>query len=186
MSRTYSWFTAAWSTAVVLGILVSGPALAQTIYKTVDENGNVVYSDTNPDGDGERVTLRELSVVKPGNLETPQAGEETAAAAAREQSSEAAEVGLRILSPEPEETIWNTAYVLSVQVGVTGALPEGAQLAYIVDGEVKQTTRSTSVQLSEVFRGEHTLSVELRGGSGRVLSSAGPVTFYMRQGSAGG
>lgn len=185
MSRTYPRLTAAWSTAVVLGILASGPTLAQTIYKTVDENGNVVYSDTNPNGDGEPVKLRELSVVKPGKLEMPRTGEETPAAA-REQSSEAAEVGLRIISPGHEDTIWNTAYVLSVQVGATGALPEGAQLAYIVDGEVKQTTRSTSVQLSEVFRGEHTLTVELRSDSGRVLNSAGPVTFYMRQGSAGG
>ncbi|MBS3824560.1 MAG: DUF4124 domain-containing protein [Wenzhouxiangellaceae bacterium] len=178
MSRAYTWWT-----AILAIALASGPALAQPIYKTVDENGNVVYSDTNPDGEGVAVTLKELSVVEPARIEQPQAGE-TPSDAAQEPSAEAADVGLRILSPQSEETIWNTAYVLSVQVGATGALPEGTELAYLVDGEVKQTSRSTSVQLDEVWRGEHQLSVEHRGPDGRVLGTAGPVTFFMRQGSA--
>ncbi len=178
MSRAYTWWT-----AILAIALASGPALAQNIYKTVDENGNVVYSDTNPDGEGVAVTLKELSVVEPARSEQPQTGDDTADAG-EEPSAEGADVGLRILSPQPEQTIWNTAYVLSVQVGVTGALPEGTELAYLVDGEVKQTSRSTSVELEEVWRGEHQLSVEHRGPDGRVLSTAGPVTFFMRQGSA--
>lgn len=183
MSKENSWFAVACLAAILLGVLASGPALAQAIYKTVDENGNVVYSDTNPDGEGVEVRLRELSVVAPGKLEQPGASQAATDAAGREQAPQAAEVGLRILSPTQEETIWNTAYVLSVQVGTTGALPEGAELAYLVDGEVKHTARSTSVQIPEVFRGEHQLAVELRGVDGRVISSAGPVTFFMRQGS---
>lgn len=179
MSRTHGTFLA----AVLIGLALN-PALAQTIYKTVDENGNVVYSDTNPEGDGVAVTLRELSVVKPGKLEDPQAAGENLAAAEGREAAEAAPVELRIVSPQSEETIWNTAYVLSVELDVSGALPEGAQLAYLVDGEVKETSRAPRAQLTEVFRGEHQLSVELRGSNGRTLAGAGPVTFFMRQASA--
>jgi len=173
-------------TAIMLAAVASGTVPGQTIYKTVDENGNVVYSDTNPDGEGVEIKLRELSIVEPGTLEQPPSSEESADGAGGEQASPAAEVGLRILSPTSEETIWNTAYVLSVQVGATGPLPEGAELAYLVDGEVKHTGQSTSVQIPEIFRGEHQLRVELRGSGGQVISSAGPVTFYMRQASANG
>lgn len=169
--------------AALIGLALN-PALAQTIYKTVDENGNVVYSDTNPDGDGVPVTLRELSVVKPGKLETAPAAEENRAAGDDQETAQAAPPGLSIVSPQSEETIWNTAYVLSVALDISGPLPEGSQLAYIVDGEVKETSRSPRAQLTEVFRGEHQLTVELRGSDGRTLASAGPVTFFMRQGSA--
>lgn len=189
MNRAYARLLSAIAVAVVV-LLALNPVLAQTIYKSVDENGNVVYSDTDPTGDADRVSLQELSVVEPGKLEDAQGlrgnkdiGETRDARGSQEgEAGEAGDVGLRIVSPESEETVRNTGYVLSVRVDAAGDLPEDARLAYIVDGEVRETSRSTRVQLGQIFRGEHRLSVELRGPDGGVLSSAGPVTFHMKQG----
>ncbi|MFO7763751.1 MAG: DUF4124 domain-containing protein [Wenzhouxiangellaceae bacterium] len=151
---------------------------AQEIYKTVDENGNVVYTDQKPSDDAVPVKLKELTVVDPVEL-----GDVEAAAVepVDDETAETPEFGLEIVSPDVEETIWNTAYVLSVDVSATRELPSEAELAYLIDGEVHTTSQSTSVDLEEVFRGEHQLSVELRDADGRVLDSAGPVTFFMRQ-----
>ena len=167
-------------TVVALTALTAiSPAEAQDIYKTVDENGNTVYTDQKPSDDAQPVKLRELTVVDPVDLGNEQAVSGNVGES--EGGASAPEFGLRIVTPNSDETIWNTAYVLTVQVQTDREIPAGARLDYLVDGEVRSTTRAQSVEIDEVYRGEHTLSVELRASDGRVLGSAGPVTFFMRQ-----
>lgn len=165
--------------AALTALTAISPVAAQEIYKTVDENGNTVYTDQKPSEDAQPITLRELTVVDPVDL-----GNEQAISGNAEESGNGAsapDFGLRIVTPNADETIWNTAYVLTVQVQTERELPAGARLAYLVDGEVRSTTRARSVEIEEVYRGEHTLSVELRASDGRVLGSDGPVSFFMRQ-----
>jgi hypothetical protein len=168
--------------ALMLGALAlaSAPIAAQEIYKTVDENGNVVYTDRKPSDDAQPVTLPELTVVDPVEL-GDQAAADASAGNRSPDDEPASDFGLSIVSPEPEATIRNTAYVLSVQVATDRELPSGTRLAYLVDGEVREQTRALSTEIDEVWRGEHQLAVELRTGDGDVLASAGPVTFYMHQ-----
>lgn len=162
----------------LVAMLPLAPLAAQDIYKTVDENGNTVYTDQKPSDDAVPVKLRELTVVDPVEL-----GDERVIADVDDGDgdNQTTDFGLKIASPEPGETIWNTAYVLSVRVATDRELPSGARLAYLIDGEVHTTSRSTSIELDEVYRGEHQLSVELQTSDGRVLGNAGPVTFYMHQ-----
>jgi len=170
--------TAVWAMSASIALLSPTILIAQQIYKTVDENGNVVYTDQKPSDDAVPVTLKELTVVDPIELGDSSAVDN---GTANGNTGQTPDFGLEIASPSAEETIWNTAYVLSVQVGTQRQLPSGAQLAFLVDGEVRNTSRSMSVEIEEVYRGEHQLSVELRSSDGRTLDSAGPVTFYMRQ-----
>jgi hypothetical protein len=163
---------------VTLG-LAFAPLAAQEIYKTVDEDGNVVYTDRKPSEDAEPVTLPELTVVDPVELGDPSAV--GAGQSNRSPDDPASDFGLSIVSPRPEETVRNTAYVLAVDVATDRELPSGTRLAYLIDGEVREQTRALSTEIEEVWRGEHQLSVELRSGDGEVLAAAGPVTFYMHQ-----
>lgn len=166
---------------IVGGMLVAtciagGSALAQDIYKTVDEDGNVVYTDQKPSEDAEPVRLPELTVVDPVEI-----GDPDAARSEEQEPPDSAGPPIQIVSPAAEETIWNTAYRLPVSVAVDGRIPSSAQLVYLIDGEERMTTRAQSIELEEVFRGEHQLRVEMRNDQGDVLSQAGPVTFFMRQ-----
>ncbi len=177
-----NWTRSSVAILSIAALLAMAPLLsvwAQDIYKTVDENGNTVYTDQKPSDDAQPVKLKELTVVDPVEL-----GNEPAVAGDRGQAGDndsGPDFGLRIVTPGEQESVWNTAYVLTVQVQTARELPSGARLAYIVDGEVRTTTRAQSVEIEEVYRGEHQLSVELRASDGRVLASAGPVTFFMRQ-----
>lgn len=157
--------------------LLAASAAAQDIYKTVDEDGNVVYTDRKPSEDAEPVLLPELTVVDPVEL----GDAEAAAAGGNATAPVASGPSLQILSPAAEETIWNTAYVLQVDVTSGDRLPPDTQLVYLIDGEERATSRAQTIEIEEVYRGEHQLRVELRNSAGDVLSSAGPVTFYMRQ-----
>lgn len=158
--------------------LVTMPLAAQNIYKTVDENGNTVFTDQRPSEDAEPMQLRELTVVEAAEIGDPQA--------ATGNASPPADVSIpvRILSPSAEETVWNTAYRLDVSVELGAPLPAGARLAFLIDGTQRALTREQSVSIEEVWRGEHQLQVELRADDGRVLGSSEPVTFFMRQASA--
>ncbi len=168
---------------LALALMFSAPpAAAQEIYRVVDEDGNVTYTDRKPDDGSEAMDLPELNVVEPGKLGDPEvAGVE---APTREAREEAPTLTFRITSPGQEETIWNTAMQLPVQLELGVDLPPGAQIVIFLDGQPRQSTQSTSTTLEGVERGPHELRAELQTASGRVLATTEPVTFFMRQQSA--
>jgi hypothetical protein len=161
---------------IVTACLAPSVALAQQIYKTVDEDGNVVYTDQKPTEDAEPIPLPELTVVDPVDLGNPSAADSDE----REQRT----FELTITSPLADEIIVNTGYRLDVEVGLDQDLPNGFRLVYLVDGEERMTSRSRSVTIEEVMRGPHTVQVELRTADGRPVATSEPVSFFMRQQSA--
>lgn len=171
--------------AMLAGLIlaVAAPAAwAQQIYKTVDEDGNVVYTDQKPSDDAEPIPLPELTVVDPVELGDPAvAGGQ---GQGQGQESEMAQIEFSITSPMADEVIVNTAYRLDVRVDLDADLPRSAQIVYLVDGEEKLTSREMSVTLEGIERGPHQVSAEVRDSNGRVLAATEPVSFFMRQQSA--
>ncbi|MFN2334290.1 MAG: DUF4124 domain-containing protein, partial [Wenzhouxiangellaceae bacterium] len=164
--------------ALLAVVLLSGPVVAQDIYKTVDEHGNVVYTDRKPSDDAEPLKLPELTIVDPidlGNSDAVSADEQ-----AESEADNAAATGpnVRIVSPQADETIWNTGYTLSVEIAFDGSVPANAEVVYMIDGEIKQRSRQATASLEEIYRGPHTLTVELRAASGAVIASDS-VPFFM-------
>lgn len=171
---------ASFAAFTLLVLFASAAALAQNIYKTVDENGNVVYTDQRPSEDAEPIPLPELTVVDPVEI-----GDSSAVDGNSENDRNAgSNLEFTIVSPEPDEQIVNTGYTLNVQLSLNLDLPAGAEVVYILDGEEVRTTRSLSATLEEVIRGPHTIQAELRSSRGRVLASTEQVSFFMRQQSA--
>lgn len=165
-------------TALLIALLL--PVMAQDrIYKTVDADGNVVYTDQKPTSDAEPLDLPELTVVEPVAIgELP----------ARDQNDSAdapTDLNFRIVSPTQDEIIWNTAYTVDVQMAIEGNLPPGTEIVLFVDGDRKATTRGLSTTLNEVYRGPHTLYAELRlRQDGQTIATTDPVRFIIQQQSA--
>jgi len=162
---------------ILLLVAVAPFADAQQIYKTVDEDGNVVYTDRKPSDDAEPIPLPELTVVDPVDIGDPSAARST-------DSSEFEPFEFSIVSPLADEIIVNTAYRLDVEVDIDSELPNGAEIVYRVDGEEKLVSRDTSVTLEGIERGPHEVSAEIRLRNGQVIGVAEPVGFFMRQNSA--
>ncbi len=166
------------STAFLV-LLLALPAAAQNVYRTVDEHGNVVFTDRQPHEGAEPMELPELSVI-----EAPALPQAPAAEDAPVRSERPPEIEFAVVSPSEEETIWNTAMRLPVQLSLGVELPPGAMLVIYLDDQVAARTRDTTVMLEGVERGTHTVRAELQTGTGRVLARTAPVTFFMRQQSA--
>lgn len=163
---------------LALMLLSALPLMAQDkIYKVVDADGNVTYTDQKPDDDSEPIDLPELSIVDPVEIGT-------LPARAQGEAEAAPELAFSIASPMQDETIWNTGFTVDVQMSLNTEVPVGAQIVLFVDGEQKATTRALSTTLRDVYRGPHTIRAELQTQTGQVLASTQSVRFFIQQQSA--
>lgn len=159
------------------------PLLAQ-VYKVVDKDGNVTYTDQPPaDGSGP-IELKPISVVEAPTYQTaPKAGDET--------NAEDKEMSIRdlrknyrdfaIVSPQQEESVWRPDGPFPVAWNTRYALQEGMQVTIFLDGKRHSTTTQQMVPMANLDRGEHVLTAQLRDANNRLVAEAAPVTFFVRQ-----
>ncbi len=160
---------------LLLASLLATSAVFAEAYRWVDEDGVVHYSDRPTEG-AEEIVL-------------PKANTTAVRRYGRDKSEEPPPPppnqpvryqGLSITYPASEETLWNIEGQLTVQIQVTPALQQGHRMRLYFDGEGRDIS-STSVQLQEVWRGEHNLQVEILNETGTPLIRSNPLRFYVQQ-----
>lgn len=168
-----------WIPVVLLMCCALG-AQAEEVWRWVDDNGVVHYSDR-PRPGAERVELN------PAQTYTPPPAPVRPARPQSEQPDPAAApgyTGLRVISPAAGETLWNIGGQLNVQLDVQPGLAPGHTLRVTLDGQrVETPAGATQFTLNEVYRGEHTISASVMDAQGRELVASEPVTFYVQQAS---
>ncbi|OUS28295.1 hypothetical protein A9Q99_12250 [Gammaproteobacteria bacterium 45_16_T64] len=163
---------------VIALLCISHNLYAATVYKKVDENGNLVFSDVPFDGaevlDVPPVPTINLRVTKnPLSTITPKAP--TKANVSNSYKS------LEITSPINDSSLVNTAGVGTVTVSASPSLQPTHKFKLLVNGESKGTQSGSSFSLSKLYRGAHTAVVQIVSSSGEVLKVSPPSTFYVRQ-----
>lgn len=173
---------------LVLGLSVSLAAHAQTIYRTIDAQGNVVFTD-NPEGGGEEVTLDPLTVVpspsEPAGMAPEVQGDGGGGDAASPGQPFMPYDSFGILSPGQEETLpTGSAGNVQVSLGIRPDLREDHRVRLLVDGRISQSAMHTDTfLLNNLPRGEHVLQAELLDASGAVRHRTSPVTLYVQRAS---
>lgn len=162
---------------IVCLLLLLVPVLANAeIYRWVDENGVVHYGDR-PPAQAERVDLPKLQRMDPVVTETADAEPERTAAPAPQPR-------VRVEQPRPEQTFRDPRGRVPATVSLSEELPPEQSLVYYLDGRpAAAPTRSPSLLLEDVSRGEHRLSVAIVAGD-REIARSEPVTFFMHQPSS--
>lgn len=164
--------------------LTATPLIAE-VYKTVDENGNVVYTDRSPEDGSKPMDLPELSVIEAPDYQ--KTTRPTADGATGEETGESLK-SLRqkyrdfsIISPTNEETVVNPDQAIPVAWSMANPLAPGMTVTLFVDGKKMSATTQPIIPVPALERGEHTLTAELRDEKNRRIASAKPVTFYVRR-----
>ena len=162
------------SLLLFFAVLLPTLAAAQ-VYKHVDEEGNVTFSDQ-PAPDAERIEINQTNTTAPppANLyPSPPPPEPTDTAPAYE---------LAITSPANETIIPRGPGNFSVTASVSPSLEGGHLLQLMMDGEPREgPQRNTSWNLTNVFRGEHTIQVAVFDSDGKQLNiSEGIKVFVFR------
>ena len=161
---------------LILLYLLSTGASGQTAYTWVDENGQTHYSDRPVPGSAE------IELATAQGFTAPQPAIRDAAEPEAEIDPAAAYTAFDILQPEQQETLWNVAGNVGVSLNIAPALQPGHHVGVYLDGELTDlATTASQFQLTEVFRGLHTMqAVILDNDDGVVLRSLA-VTFMVQQ-----
>lgn len=158
----------------LLLVLASAQAFAQA-YRWVDENGVVHYSDR-PSPGAEQVVLQDANAVRMRTPAPRQRPPEPPPPPAPVYES------VSIAAPAAEETLWNIGGELTVTVSVEPGLQEGHQVRLFVDGRERMFD-TTTIELTEIYRGAHNLQAEIIDESGQMLVRSQAIRFYVQQSS---
>lgn len=145
------------------------------VYKRVNPDGSVEFSDV-PDKTGEKpVTLPPPSTYKPPkqplSLTMPDQTKKAPTPIGYES--------LSINHPENDTTIRENTGNISVKIASEPALQPGHSFVLLMDGNKVGEGRAASFQLTNLPRGSHTLSVQIKDGEGNTLIQSGAVTFHL-------
>ncbi len=158
-------------------LIMSASASSATVYKWVDDNGVTHFSDQpNPKAQKLEITGAQTYESQAATVEPPP----RAAAAA----TGAAPVCV-IDSPGAGQVFLDT-FSITGHVTLSPAGNDGGRATLRMDGtDVTGLLGSSgSFTLSQVDRGEHTLTLQVSDARGSVVCQAAPVTFSIRQRSA--
>jgi hypothetical protein len=152
-------------------------AASTTVYKWVDENGVVHYSDQ-PHPNAQKLQVEGVQTYKPTQLPFSEGIPPAEAPPADTGTYK----GCTIQQPTPDETLEDTDKV-SVSVQTDPTTRPGDQIFATLDGAPVNNGAATghSFSLSSVDRGEHTLAAQVRDSTGQVLCQTPSVTFYVHQ-----
>ena len=161
---------------LLLVLLLAFPlAVSAQIYKTVDEDGNTVFSDSPPTGgSSEKVQLGTTNSAPPP---PPVSRPEKAAAEGEEKS----EISVNIVSPVQDTTIAiGYAGNFSVEAQLNPPLAKGIYAQLLMDGTpIGNPQPNNAWSLSNVFRGSHVLTVVLTNSGGDHLAESPPITVHV-------
>jgi hypothetical protein len=142
------------------------------IYKWVDEDGKVHYSDSQVDG-SKQVELPKAVTYSP----TVTSSSKTSGS---KEEKDAGYTRASIVKPTMNETIRSNNGDVTVSLEITPGLREGHSVTAYLDGnEFLTGEKTTSFVLENVDRGSHTLRVSVFNQSGVSLISSSSVIFHL-------
>lgn len=151
-------------------VLFAATASAE-VYRSVDEAGNVIYSDT-PSPGAELVDVQEVQTYTsppvPASSYTPPPQEPAGPYAQ-----------LAIVSPANDESVRQNDGNVTVSVAVVPNLRGSDRLELYVDGQAVATGSSTTIALENLDRGTHQLQAVVKGPDGQARMNSEPVTFHL-------
>ncbi len=159
----------------VLLILLAASVHAD-VYKTVNEKGEVIYSDQ-PTPNAQRMKLPELPTYTAPPVPSLSSTPETVAVTSPYKS-------VRIIEPENDATIRDNQGVVRVQVVLDPPLitKQGHKIQFYLNGEPHgMPVGSTSISFSNLDRGTYTLSTSVMDTKGVVMMSSDPVVFHLHR-----
>jgi Domain of unknown function (DUF4124) len=163
----------------VIGLVIACGAADAAVYKSVDPEGNVVYTD-DPKGHGEPIKLPPISTVPPPKYVTSPAE----AISSGSESQAPFYEQLSIVTPTADETLRDNPGNVTVKVALQPALDKAAghRLQYFLDGQPQgEPGTADKAVFPNVPRGTHTAEVAVVDAAGDELQRSSSVRFYLHR-----
>jgi hypothetical protein len=162
-------------TLMLLPLCVS----ADSIYRTTDEEGNVVFTDA-PSADGG--TAEAVGVQRTNTTAPPSRSAYPDSSNAGDSESEAPRYNVVIVKPANETSFPMGPGNFSVSARVYPSLEKYESLQLFMDGEPWGSQQPSAFwDLTNVFRGAHDITVGAINADGETLATSEPVRVYVHR-----
>jgi hypothetical protein len=170
---------------ILAGLTLSLAAASQEIYRWVDKNGTVHYSDQ-PDSPNAEL----INVIEPNAYEGEAATSDSDASGASASTSEEQESepsvspyeSLSIVQPTPDEVFFGSDAAVSVQADLQGTLRPDHSVVFFVNGN-RHPSSGLGMALSNLARGTYFLRASILDRNGDPVITSQQTTFHVRQAS---
>jgi len=144
------------------------------VYRSVDEAGNVVYTDK-PSPDAEKIKIDKVQTIP--------AGDDNFEYTPPEESEEVAYTKLEIVNPENDHVFTGNTGDVTVSVVIEPELntENGDRLILTMDGKKEADSGSTSFSFTNLDRGTHTVEVHVVNKDGKSLKSSKRISFVIQR-----
>ena len=151
---------------------------AEQIYKSVDEEGNIVFSDLPISEQSEKIEVKPAQTVKLQQRDSLKLN-------SRDKNFEDEEnyQSVTISLPTNEQTIRDNQGNLTVVIDLQPALLPSHEIVIEIDGVELAKGKSNKVELLNIDRGEHNVLAHIVDGSGNKIASTESTTFFMHRAS---
>ncbi|HLJ39615.1 MAG TPA: DUF4124 domain-containing protein [Steroidobacteraceae bacterium] len=158
--------------------LAASVALATTVYKWVDDNGVVHYSDQ-PHPNAQKLQVEGVQTYSSRGASVPApAGSSSETRAESDRTYQ----GCAIAQPLNQQSLPNAQSVF-IRVATDPVPRPGDRIYIMLDGQGLNGGEATgmSFNVTPIERGAHTVAAQVRDGSGQILCQTPAVTFYVQQ-----
>jgi hypothetical protein len=156
-------------------VLIVGSAQAEKVYKVIQPDGTVEYTDAPPADE----PAKEIRVEPINTIEAP-----APSAGSSGQPTDSAQAGyseVRITSPANDVSIRDNAGNVNVDVSLEPALRSGDKIDLLLDGQSVGGGKKTAITLTDMERGTHSLQALVKDASGKVVARSNTVTFTLQR-----
>lgn len=164
---------------ILLALLATTVANSAPLYKVVNENGSVTYTDTYQP-DAKEVDLTSINSAVMPAIPTPSNQQ-------KRMIKEFPVYELTFISPEDKQTIRNNLGIMTISASLRSAAnltatPSG-KFQLIIDGKPEQSNAVPTFTVKNLDRGEHSVQIKLIHQTGKILASTETRVFYLKQAS---
>ena len=165
---------------IFAGLALSLAAASQEIYRWVDKNGVVHYSDQPDSPDAVLIDVIEPNAYEAQDALAAANADRYDSGSRRDEQEESRYTSLAIVSPTPDQVFFGADAVVSVAAELQGTLQPDHTVAFFLNGERRETEGLTA-QFPGLPRGSYVLRASILDADGRPVITSPQVSFHVRQ-----
>lgn len=165
-----------------IAILISPSELrADPIYRVVDEQGRVTYTDSPPaNNKTEELKLPPINTQPATLIPKPRAKRDNQAQT--QQTTNLPYQLSRIVQPEQDATVPIGQLDVVIQIALQPRLQQGDRVMLYHNEKLQgKAVAATSFSLSDLVRGQHTVRAEIIDSNDRIKAQTQTVTFHVKR-----
>lgn len=165
---------------VLAGLTLSLAAQPQEIYRWIDKDGQVNYSDQPGAANAERVILAD-----PNAYESEPSFGDNAPSGSEPEETDADDVSpyesLAIVQPTPDQVFFGANATVVVAAELDGTLRSDHTVVFFVNGNRRPAGSELALELQNLDRGSHFLRAAVLDRNGDQVITSQQITFHVRE-----